>query len=278
MKEELFYPTKRKLEILENLSRYEILTSRDLAFLIYGTDVHPKITTINKALMNLRARHHLTNRVYFIPENYPGRGNNPNAWGLSELGVQMAEERWPYTYPKLFPASHSPHTIEHDLKRARTHVAIADLCNEHGWDLGWKKGGYHLVKPDDVFEITGTKTAHFFLEEEHKKKDFEALHEKLKPYVDLHGTGSMKAEWGFRYYTVIIPMRDTEAKANVLAHFEGVCNCLDPKLKFLHKNAPFKLYTDVLWFTTHDEIIRYPEGKIFDTPKGHSFSISDTLQ
>jgi hypothetical protein len=269
-------------ELLETLARFEVLTSRDLSQLLKGNTAHPSITTINKALVSLRTRHGLTNRVYFIPENYRGRGNNPNAWGLSKDGAELAEDKWPYTHPKVFSATHSPHTIQHDLNRARTHIAIADLCNREGWELGWKKGGYHLVRPDDVFEITKTKTAHFFLEVEHKKKDFPALYEKLKPYVELHGQGEMKSGWGFRNYTVIVPMRDVDAMMNVLAHFKGGCNCIDPKMKSLHKrgilsDGPFKLITDVLWFTTHDDVTKNPGGKIFHTTKGNTHSFVDIL-
>ena len=201
----------------------------------------------------------------------------PNVTGLSELGVELANELWPLTYPKTFSASHSPHTIQHDLNRAHTHIAIAHLCKDEGWQLGWQKGGYHLVKPDDVFEITKEKTAHFFLEEEHKKKDYAALYEKLKPYVQLHGTGDMKEAWGFRYYTVIVPMRDAEAMLNVLTHFKGGCNCIDPKMKYLHKNSPFKLITDVLWFTTHDEITKEPYNPIFHTSKDNAHSLMDIV-
>jgi len=242
-----------------------------------GNDERVLINSINNTLKRL-VIDGLVNQVYYRPESYLGRGNLPNVSGLSDKGVAYATEHWPFTYPKAFSATHSPHTIEHDLKRARTHIAISALADKQNWDLGWQKGGYHLVKPDDVFELTGTKTAHFFFEEEHKKKDFEALYTKLKPYVDLHGKNEMKAAWGFRYYTVIIPMRDREAMENVLSHFKGVCNCIDRTMKYLHRSAPFKLITDVLAFTTHEDITaRTGEAILHTTKRQQPLSFMDIL-
>jgi hypothetical protein len=276
--EVLFYPTKAKLEILENLSRFEVLTARDLSLLIYGDESHPHITTINKTLDILDERHHLVNRIYFRPEEYTGRGNLPNASGLSADGVAFATERWPATYPKEFPRTHSPHTIEHDLRRARTHIKVHALAKENGWDLGWKKGDNRFIKPDDVFEITAAKTAHFFLEEEHKRKDFKQLYAKLKPYVDLHGTSKMKDEWGFRYYTVIVPMRDAEAMANLITHLRGSCDCVDRKLKQMHSGSPFKLVTNVLTFTTHEDMIERTAGPILHATTGKALSFLDIVR
>src|ERR1035441_5064838 len=140
---QLFYPTELKLNILESLARFEVLTTRDLALLIYKNDDVDSIRTINRALNNLDTNNALVNRIFFRPEEYLGRGNLPNASGLSEQGVALAEERWPATYPKEFPLTHSPHTIEHDLRRARTHIAIAKLADNQMWLSGWKKGGNH---------------------------------------------------------------------------------------------------------------------------------------
>ncbi len=207
-----------------------------------------------------------------------GRGNLPNASGLSEDGVTIAEDRWPATYPKEFRLTHSPHTIEHDLRRARTHIKIHALAGEKGWSIGWKKGGNHLVKPDDTFELTLTKTAHFFLEEEYKRKDFDALYQKFKPYVDLHGSGQMKGTWGFRYYTVIVPMRDAQARDNLLAHFKGSCNCIDPKLRKMHAGAPYQLVTDILAFTTHKDITERTSEKILHTSAGNTLSLLEIVR
>lgn len=207
-----------------------------------------------------------------------GRGNLPNASGLSEDGVKLAQDRWPATYPKEFPLTHSPHTIEHDLRRARTHIKIHALASEKGWGIGWKKGGNHTVKPDDTFELTRTRTAHFFLEEEYKRKDFDAMYEKFKPYVDLHGTGTMKETWGFRYYTVIVPMRDADARDNLLAHFKGSCNCIDPKLRKMHAGAPFKLTTDILAFTTNEDITLRTEKPILHTTSNKVLSLLDIVR
>lgn len=266
----LFYQTPLKLSVLENLARYEVLTSRDLADLIYGDTDHAAITTINQTLESLDLRHRLVNRIFFRPDYYKGRGNLPNASGLSKQGVATALDRWPATYPKEFAAEHSPHTIEHELKRARTHIQIQKLCEKNDWTLGWRKGDiYHLVKPDDLFEITREKTAHFFLEEEHKKKNLDSLYDKFKPYVDFHGTSKFKEAWGFRYFNVIIPMRDAQARDNVLIHFAGGCNCLDPKLRKKHAGSPFRLQSDILWFATHEDITTKTAEKIFYTPRRH---------
>lgn len=255
-----------------------MLTARDLSQLIYGDTEHHHITTVNGSLESLDKQNRLINRIFFRPENYMGRGNLPNASGLSDKGVQFAEEEWPATYPKEFSPTHSPHTIEHDLRRARTHITLHALAQEKDWQLGWKKGDAHGLKPDDIFEITNGKTAHFFLEEEYKRKDFDALYTKFKPYVDLHGTSKMKEDWGFRYYNVIVPMRDQNAVQNVIAHFRGECNCVDRKLKKMHGSARYKLATDILAFTTHADIIERPLDKIFHTPSGKTLSLLEIVR
>ena len=273
----LFYPTELKLKILELLARYEVLTTRDLSSLIYANEEQHSIRTINRTL-GLLNKDGYVNQIFFRPEVYLGRGNLPNASGLSEKGVALAQERWPATYPKEFPLTHSPHTIEHDLRRARTHIRIHALAGASGWEIGWKKGGNHLVKPDDTFELTKEKTAHFFLEEEYKKKEYDALYQKLKPYVTLHGTGQMKEAWGFRYYTVIIPMRDADAMNNLLVHFNGSCNCIDIHLKRKHKSSPFKLTTDILALTTHEDLMKRPDGAILRTPSGKILGLLDIVK
>jgi hypothetical protein len=277
MTDQLFYPTELKLKLLENLARFEVLTTRDLALIIYGNEEEQSTRTINRTLSNLN-KAGFVNQIFFRPELYRGSGTLPNASGLSVKGVELAAERWPETYPKEFPVTHSPHTIEHDLRRARTHIQINALAKAMNWEIGWKKGGNHIVKPDDVFELTHHKTTHFFLEEEHKKKDFDALYEKLKPYVTLHGSGQMKDAWGFRYYTVLIPMRDAESMENVLVHFKGSCNCVDPKLRYMHKGSPFKIFTDILAFTTHDDVMQKPNETIFHTPSGKVLSLLDIVK
>lgn len=249
-----------------------------MASQLYGNEDHSSITIINRNLDILDEREGLVNRIYFRPEEYLGRGNLPNASGLSEKGVAFAEQNWPETYPKEFPLTHSPHTIEHDLRRARTHIKIHALAAANGWEIGWKKGGNVIVKPDDTFELTKEKTAHFFLEEEYKKKDFGALYEKLKPYVDMHGTGQMKTAWGFRYYTVIIPMRDTDAMHNLIIHLRGSCNCVDVHLKAKHKGAPYKLTTDILAFTTHGDMMNQTDGPILHSTSGKVVSLKDIIK
>lgn len=278
MKDQLFYPTKLKLQVLEHLARFEILTARELSFLVYGDDDHTHITTINKTLAILDTKQHLVNRIYFRPESYLGRGNLPNASGLSAKGVELANEYWPATYPKEFPLTHSPHTIEHDLQRARMHMNIYAMAEDKQWKLGWKKGDNLLVKPDDIFEITAEKTAHFFMESERKKKDFDDLFTKLKAYVDLHGSGKMKEAWGFRWFTVIVPMRSAEAMNNLLVHLQGKCNCIDRPRKLKHATGKFKLASDVLALTTYEDMITRTDQQILHTPSGKTLSLMDFIR
>lgn len=234
--------------------------------------------SIRRTIRSLEAQG-LVHRTFFRPDYYAGMGMLPIACWLSKDGEAYALKNFPETYPKSHARDRSYNTIPHDLRRTDTRVALFELAEKEGWEIGCRKSDLnHIVKPDDFYEITKTKTAHLFLEEEVYKKSFEELYEKLSPYVENHGSSEFKDAWGFRYFNVLIPMRDEAARANVLAHFSGGCNCIDPKLRKQHQNAPFKLKTEILWFTTHDEIVRNPAGKIFKTPASSTCSLLDIIQ
>ncbi len=258
-------PTDLSLGILENLARFEVLNVKQLCLILYGevNDTHEG--SLRRSLRILKSKHFIHTGSY-CPDGYEDR-RLPIAVWLSEEGAELAQDKWPQTYPKYHGRQRSKYTLDHDIKRADTHQAIAKMCEENRWKLGWKKTDlFHGIKPDDFFEITGTKTARFFLEEENKKKNFKEMYDKLKPYVDFRGTDKFKEKWGFKYFNVIIPMRDAEASESALIHFSGKCNCIDPKHKSMHQNAPFKLASDILWFTEHELLINNPSGTIFAAP------------
>lgn len=263
-------PTSLSLGILEDLARHEVLNVKQLCSLRYGEIDDTHEGSMRRALRILKGKGFIHTGSY-CPDSYSDR-RLPIAVWLSKEGATYAEDKWPQTYPKFHGSQRSKYTLEHDLKRADTHQAIAKMCDENKWTLGWKKTDlFHVIKPDDFFEITGTKTARFFLEEENKKKNLKEMYEKLKPYVDMRGSEKFKEQWGFKYFNVIIPMRNREAVLSVLTHFAGSCNCLDPKIKRFHTInpktkqpwQPFKLQSGILWFTTHDLITKKSEDRIF---------------
>lgn len=262
-------------DVLVNLGRHEVLTLSLFSRLIGSSE-----NSIAQTLRTLQEIDHVVFSNSFKPDDYRASGMLPNAYWLSAKGAQWVADEFPATYPRHHDKYRSVQTIPHDIACAETHIAIYDFCVRERLNLGWQKANYSrkIVKPDGVFEITGEKTAHYFLELENKKKKFKShdyekqkkgLYDKFKPYVDFYGTSKFKDEWGFRYFNVIIPMRDAQARDNVLVHFAGGCNCLDPKNQRLHKNAPFKLQSDILWFTTYEDITTKTDQKIFYTPKDY---------
>lgn len=197
------------------------------------------------------------NRVQYSAETK--WGTPPYAYGLSKQAVQYAKENFPWTDPKEFSSEHSPHTLEHEIKRARTHAKVVELCQKNGWELSWKKTDLkHVVDPDDAFEIVnpqlpeGKNVAHFFYEEENKKKDFEDLYEKFARYEKLYGTPDCKKHWDFTKFWVIVQMPNEERRKNIL-----------------HYLATTNLKTRTFLFTTDELITTNPGGKIFLTPKDY---------
>ena len=270
-------PSPLSLGILENLARFEVLNVKQLCLLMYGEIDDTHEGSLRRSLRILKGKGFIHTCAY-CPDGYNERKLPLAAW-LSEEGARFAEYRWTGTYPKYHGKERSRYTIDHDIKRADTHEAIFKLCEEQGFTLGWRKTDLsHFVKPDDIFEITKEKTARFFLEEENKKKNLKEMYEKLKAYVEMRGSDKCKEHWGFKYFNVIIPMRNKEAAMSVLTHFAGDCNCQDFVNKRLHKNAPFKLQSDTLWFTTHDMITTQTTDKIFLTFDGKERSLLDIIR
>lgn len=193
-------------------------------------------------------------RIKFRPPGFTGEGKYPQAIWLSKQGVEWCEENLdPALDPKAHIEDRSELNIIHDLMRSDCRIAIYELARKNAIDIGWRKSDiFHRAKPDDLFELTRGKTFHFFLEFERKKKALEEMYEKLRRYNELYGTALCKQFYGFRYFTVIIPMRSERAKTNLLLHLEGKCNCLDPKAKKLHASSLFKMNISHFYFTTHE--------------------------
>lgn len=276
--EKLSRPTSQRLGVLENISRYEILTVNDLAYVIYGTLNSEQGAEIIKRSIRRTAQELVQDgylhAIRFLPK-YEIYGQPPFAFWLSEKGEEYCIDRFPATDPKSYYAGRSDLMIPHDLKRARTHIAIAQMCERKGWELGWRKTDLaHIVKPDDVFEITKDgRTYHFFLEQENTIKRMKShdedkrqkgIYDKLEPYVKLRGSDEMLKQWGFQYYTLIVPMRDETAKTNLLAHLNGGCDCQTKALKEFHARGQFKLDLTNIRIVTADEIIENPQQLFLD--------------
>lgn len=175
----------------------------------------------------------------------------PFACGLSEKGILWAEEYCSWTDPKLFRKDHSPHTIEHELKRARFHIKILHLCDEKSVELFWRKTDLnHTVKPDDVFAVKqGDTTAYYFFELENKRKSFKELLEKYRRYEDYYDTTRCREEWfDFRTFTVVTQMRSDESRLNIVKFLAG-----EPAI-FNGKRVvnPTPIRRDNFWFSTDE--------------------------
>lgn len=202
------------------------------------------------------------------------------AYWLVEKGARYVRDKYPATDPKYHGETRSELNIIHDLHRTDTRTAIYEMCEKQDFQIGWKKTDlFHKVKPDDLFEITKTKTARFFLEQEVHKKSFEEMHDKLESYIRLRDSEEFKTRWGFKFFTVLIPMRDINSMQNLIIHLRGACNCLDRRFKEMHKNAPFLLESQHLWFTTSESMVNNASGKIFfNTFDGSPHSLLDIVQ
>jgi hypothetical protein len=277
---ELFYPTGLKQELLEYLARYDVLSPELFTRFLYPdltneTRIKTVRGSIRRALRHLRRDTFIYSKKFNPQQDEERIGSDPQGYWLSKKGAQWAAERMPATDPKPHSKYRSPNTIPHDLERAEQKHSVIGMCENHSWQLGWKKTNlFHLVKPDDFYEITATKTFHFFNEQERGKKTFKAEYDKHLPYVELHGTAQFTKLWGFAYFNVITPMRDFEAMQNLLTHFAGKCNCIDPKFRKLHKNAPYKLASQIIYLTTHEFLTTKTEAKILYSPADPSSPVS----
>jgi hypothetical protein len=262
----LFYPTTQKTDVLKALAKYEVLTIRDLAELLFKKADKVTLSSVVRTT-RLLERHGLVNRIYFRPEEYRGEGLLPFACGLSEEGVQFAQDNFPNTDPKLFRKDHSPHTIEHELKRARFHIKVSEMCKKNGLELFWRKTDLnHTVKPDDVFAIKKDgKITYYFFELENKKKSFKEMLEKYKRYEDYYGTEKCKQEWkDFKTFTVVTQIRTDEARLNLLRFLSG-----EPVTEYRNGHGrtivnPTPIKRSNFWFCAESDPFSFKTPKDFE--------------
>ena len=249
----LFYPTKRKREVLELLGQYFVLRSKDLARLLRnpvptGTDIR----TINRTLKILDSAGLVHRLRYLNPEN-DGIGY---ACGLSDAGVRLCGEG------KTFD-EHSERTLDHELGISFFHLGLQDLCDERGFTLRWQQADLkHGVNPDAYFSLTDPKiedknTHHFFLEVERAKignyRDGEpSIIRKLRRYYEYYDTPGCEIDWGFRTYRVVTVLRNDERRTNLLRAMQADLN---------HR---------MFWLGVESE-----GAADFRTPKGDAFSFAD---
>jgi hypothetical protein len=219
----LFYPSALKKRVLEALAEYYALTIKDLVSVIYPQPTPTHEASMRRVLAKLD-RDGLINRISYRPDEYPGYGTLPLACGLTFEGARWAQENCAWTDPKELIKDHSPLTIEHEIKRARFHMKIVEMCEKHKLELFWKKTDLnHTVKPDDVFAIKKDgKITYYFFELENKRKSFKEMLEKYARYEAYYGTQKCKDEWkDFKTFTVVTQIRSHESLCNILQYFAG---------------------------------------------------------
>lgn len=249
---QLFYPSALKKKTLKALAEYYVLTVKDLATLIYPTANETHGASLRRCLAVLD-RDGLINRISYRPDNYPGYGTLPLACGLTFQGLCWAQENCAWTDPKELNRDHSPLTLEHEIKRARFHMKVVALCEQHRLELFWKKTDLtHTVMPDDVFAIKGNGTTmYYFFELENKRKCFNELLEKYERYERYYDTDACKQEWkDFRTFVVVTQMRTEEARMNLLRFLGGerVTEYRGGKGRSIIN--PMPLNRGYLWFST----------------------------
>jgi len=249
----LFYPTKRKREVLEMLARHFVLRSKDLARLLRNPEpTATDIRTINRTLKILDDAGLIHRLRYLNPEN-DGVGY---ACGLTDAGVQFSG--WGKTFDE-----HSERTLDHELGISFFHLALQELCDRHTLILRWQQSGLkHGMNPDAYFSMTNPRmedrnTHHFFLEVERAKignyKDGEpSITRKLKRYYDYYNTHGCEEAWGFRTYRVVTVLRNDERRNNLLRAMQAELN---------HR---------MFWLGVESN--RMAD---FRTPKGDTFSFAD---
>jgi hypothetical protein len=217
---------------------------------------------------------------WYRPEQFKGKGKYPLAYWLVEQGEQWAREHYPATDPKSHGETRAELNILHDLLRTDVRTTLYEFADRIGAEIGCRKTDLaHTIKPDDLYEITKGKTIRLFTEVERVKKSYEEMYDKLEPYVKLRGSHDFKDNWGFSYFTVIIPMRDIESMQNLIVHFRGACNCADYRFRKMHKKAQFRLESKHLWFTTTESLLHNTHEKIFfNTADSIPHSLLDLIQ
>ena len=210
----------------------------------------------------------LINRISYRPDEYPGYGTLPLACGLTFQGVLWAHENCSWTDPKELIRDHSPLTMEHEIKRARFHMKIVEMCEKHKLELYWRKTDLnHTVKPDDVFAIKRDgKITYYFFELENKRKSFKEMLEKYKRYEEYYGTQKCKDEWkDFKTFTVVTQIRTEEARQNILKFLAG-----EPVTEYRNGKGnrvvnPTPIKRSNFWFAAEADPLSFKTPKDFDT-------------
>lgn len=281
----IFYVTDHKENLLTNLAEFGCLLVKDLVELNYDRWTKSRDVGVNNTLDRLE-RDKLVNKVQYKPKERI-IGNPPDLYGLSEKGVDYAQQHFPWTDPKLFSNTRSSLFLVHDLKAARAHIKIANLCDAKGWNLYWQKTDLkHIVDPDQAFIIEDPnlqqedKRARFFLEIENEAKNFKALREKFQRYEDGYHSPRFKELWPKHFpFRVVTQVATAERCLNMIEDLAGVCRCTKKwNDKIIHTCNKKPLLKEKLWFTTDDLIMSDPGGSIFTTPKDYSNEIITDTQ
>jgi hypothetical protein len=221
----LFYPTRRKREVLGLLAEYFVLRSRDLARLLRnpapsGTDIR----AINRTLKILDDAGLVRRLRYLNPEN-DGIGY---ACGLTDAGVRFCGEG------KTLD-EHSERTLEHELGISFFHLALREFCDDRGFELRWRQSDLkHGVNPDAYFSLTNPEiedknTHHCFLEVERAKignwrNGEPGIIRKFRRYYDYYNTPQCEDDWGFGTYRVVTVLRNDERRTNLLRAMQADSN------------------------------------------------------
>jgi hypothetical protein len=249
---QLFHPSALKKRVLEDLAEFYALTVKDLVSLIYPTPNETHEGSVRRCLSALD-RDGLVNRISYRPDDYPGYGTLPLACGLSFDGLLWAQGDCAWTDPKELIKDHSPITLEHEIKRARFHMKVVALCEQHTFELFWKKTDLnHTVLPDDVFAIKGNvTTTYYFFELENKRKCFQELLKKYERYAGYYGTDHCRRDWkDFQTFIVVTQMRTEEVRTNLLRFLAGepVTEYRGGKGRSIINSTPIR--RGYLWFST----------------------------
>jgi hypothetical protein len=252
---QIFYASALKKRILKALAEYYCLTIKDLVSLLYPAPNPTHEASLRRCLAALD-RDGLVNRISYRPDEYPGYGTLPLACGLTFQGLCWAQENCAWTDPKELIKDHSPLTLEHEIKRARFHMKVVEMCRQHNMELFWRKTDLnHTVKPDDVFAIKREgKITYYFFELENKRKSFKELLEKYQRYEEYYGTQQCKDEWkDFKTFTVVTQIRTEEARQNILKFLAG-----EPVTEYRNGNGrtivnPTPIKRSNFWFSTEQD-------------------------
>ena len=213
----LFYPTRRKRQVLDLLGEYFVLRSKDLARLLRNPEPNQTdLRTINRTFKILHDSGLIHRLRYLNPDN-DGVGY---AYGLTDAGVRFS------MLGKTFD-EHSERTLDHELEISFFHLSLQELCDARAFMLRWQQSDLkHGVNPDAYFSVAdpekeGKNTHHFFLEAERAKignyKNGEpSIIRKLKRYYDYYDTNGCEEASGSRTFRVVTFLRNDERRKNLL--------------------------------------------------------------